>query len=118
MMPGNVGDDGNFQPLTDKAMGRAVRRLFGLKKADGTPLLDIPKFSPHDLRRTMRTHLAALRVAPHVAEKCLNHSLGRIIQIYDTGDYFDERKEALERWAQKVDLAVSPRINVSQLRTA
>ncbi len=43
-------------PLTDKVLGRAVRRLFEIK-LDGEPLLNIPLFSPHDLRRTLRTHL-------------------------------------------------------------
>ena len=54
--------------------------------------------SPHDLRRTMRTHLGKLRIPPHITERCLNHSLGRIVQTYDLHDYIEERREALERW--------------------
>lgn len=35
----------------------------------------LPHFTVHDFRRTARTHLAALGVEPHVAERCLNHKL-------------------------------------------
>ncbi|MEJ1341052.1 MAG: tyrosine-type recombinase/integrase [Candidatus Sedimenticola sp. (ex Thyasira tokunagai)] len=107
-------------PLSDKAMGRAVRRMFELKvkDADGNqePLIDIPYFSPHDLRRTMRTHLSRLKIPPHIGERCLNHSLGRIVQTYDQDDYLEERREALERWGDAVELAVNPKPNVTQLR--
>lgn len=53
-------------------------------------------FTLHDLRRTARTHLAALGVAPHVAERCLNHKLPG---INDTYDYLTERRLALNTWA-------------------
>jgi hypothetical protein len=55
----------------------------------------------------MRTHLGKLRVPPHITERCLNHSLGRIIETYDLGDYIDERREALERWAAYVENLVT-----------
>ena len=35
----------------------------------------LPHFTTDDFRRTARTHLAALGVDPHVAERCLNHKL-------------------------------------------
>jgi integrase len=59
-------------------------------------------FVVHDLRRTARTHLGRLKVPPHVAELCLNHKLKGITGIYDTNDYFDERREALNKWANEI----------------
>lgn len=56
-------------------------------------------FTIHDLRRTARTHLEALGVAPHIAERCLNHKIKGIEGIYNRHDYFEERKAALEAWA-------------------
>lgn len=56
-------------------------------------------FTIHDLRRTARSHLAGLGVAPHVAEKILNHKLKGVEGRYDRYDYFAERKEALDQWA-------------------
>lgn len=55
-------------------------------------------FTVHDLRRTMRTHLAALGVRSEIAERCLNHQLRGVEGIYNTHDYFEERRAALGAW--------------------
>jgi integrase len=68
------------------------------------PLLqDMPSFTVHDFRRTARTHLAALGVDPHVAERCLNHKLKGVEEIYNKHDYFEERKAALNEWARLLE---------------
>lgn len=56
-------------------------------------------FTVHDFRRTGRTHLAALGVSREVAERCLAHKFKGVQGTYDTHPYFDERREALEKWA-------------------
>jgi integrase len=58
--------------------------------------------TPHDLRSTARSHLASLGVSIVVAERCLNHSLGGLVGIYDQHDYMDERRQALELWTAKI----------------
>jgi integrase len=63
----------------------------------------LPRVTPHDLRATARSHLAALGVDIIVAERCLNHSLGGLVAIYDQYDYLDERRQALELWAAKLE---------------
>lgn len=83
---------------SDKALGRAMRRLWSSHPA----LKNLPDASPHDLRRTARTWIGKLGVLPHIAERCLNHSLGKIIDTYDQGDYLPQRREALEKWEAKV----------------
>lgn len=65
----------------------------------------LPKITPHDLRSTARSHLSALGVGVIVAERCLNHSLGGLLSIYDQYDYFEERRRALELWATKLAAA-------------
>jgi integrase len=59
----------------------------------------VRRFTPHDLRSTARSHLAALGVHVIVAERCLNHSLGGLIAVYDQHDYMNERRAALEQWS-------------------
>ena len=59
----------------------------------------LPHFTLHDLRRTARTHLAALGVRREVAERCLGHKLRGVEGTYDRHDYFRERRVALESWA-------------------
>ena len=53
----------------------------------------------HDLRRTCRTGLSRLRIAPHVAEAVLGHAAPAIVRTYDVHDLADEKRHALEAWA-------------------
>lgn len=86
---------GEGAALTDKSLNHAMRMLYTGKSA---PKCEGERPTPHDLRRSVRTGLAALGVAPHVAEVTLGHSLGRIASIYDHHDYYSERADALARW--------------------
>ncbi|MCC7464274.1 MAG: site-specific integrase, partial [Gammaproteobacteria bacterium] len=61
---------------------------------------ELPHFTLHDLRRTARTHLAALGVRREVAERCLGHKLRGVEGTYDRHDYFKERRVAFGQWAQ------------------
>jgi integrase len=63
------------------------------------PLEDFEHFTVHDMRRTARTHMAALGIDRFVAERALNHKLKDVEGIYNQYDYFKERKAALEQWA-------------------
>jgi hypothetical protein len=67
----------------------------------------------------MRTHLGKLRIPLHVAERCLNHSLGRMVHTYD-GDpvSLDERREALEEWDAYVARLLDPSSNVVPMPAA
>ena len=46
----------------------------------------------------MRTHLSSLGVRSEVAERCLNHELPGLQAVYNTHDFFAERRAALETW--------------------
>ena len=61
---------------------------------------DVEPFSIHDLRRTMRTQMAALGIDPVIAERCLTHKIPGVEGIYNRHHYFEERKAALEQWAE------------------
>lgn len=60
------------------------------------------RFTPHDLRSTARSHLAVLGVNVLIAERCLNHSLGGLVAVYDKHDYMAERRKALTLWGDKI----------------
>jgi integrase len=65
----------------------------------------------HDLRRTATTGMARLGIAPHVADRVLNHTAGTIrgvAAIYNRFEYLDERKAALEAWGRFVETLVRP----------
>ena len=67
----------------------------------------MPHFTVHDLRRTFRTQLGLLGVPGHVAERCMNHRIPGIERAYNIHDYFDERKEALEKVMNRMGPLVS-----------
>jgi integrase len=60
----------------------------------------------HDLRRTATTGMARLGIAPHVADRVLNHQAGTIrgvAAVYNRFEYIDERKAALDAWGRFVE---------------
>ncbi len=59
-------------------------------------------WSMHDLRRTCKTKMAELGVAPHVSEKILGHKLSGMLAIYDRHEYIAEQKEAADLWAGEI----------------
>lgn len=95
---------------TDKALSKAMRRLW----VAVPELAALPSATPHDLRRTARTWLGKLGVAPHIGERCLNHSIGKIVETYDQHDYLEERRAALTLWAAKVAQLVDSRPGASK----
>lgn len=82
-------------------------------------MTDVEPFTIHDFRRTARTHLAALGIEPHIAERCLNHKIKGVEGIYNRHDYFDERKTALQKLANFIEACEKGKSwNVSPLRKA
>jgi integrase len=78
--------------------GRSLKRLnANIASAEGKPLAH---WTLHDLRRTMRTNLGKLNVAPHIAERCINHVKGGVEAIYDRHRYQAEIGQALALWAE------------------
>jgi integrase len=71
----------------------------------------------HDLRRTVRTGLGKLGIAPHIAEAVLNHLPPKLIRTYDRNTYADEKRAALDKWAShlKVCIAQATGTNVTTL---
>jgi integrase len=59
----------------------------------------VRRFTPHSLRSTMKSHMRALGVPRDISEMCLNHKLSGVEGIYDRHTCFEERKDALAKWA-------------------
>jgi integrase len=63
----------------------------------------------HDLRRTVTTGMAGLGIAPHVADRVLNHTSGTIsgvAAVYNRFAYLEERKAALAAWGARLGALV------------
>jgi integrase len=59
-------------------------------------------FRFHDLRRSFATGLQRLGIPIEIIERCLNHKLPGISQIYNRHDYSDEMRDAFTRWSTHV----------------
>jgi integrase len=94
-----VFSDSGTKPFQALSWGkRELDRLSGVKD-----------WCLHDLRRTCVSGMARLGVAPHVADKILNHQAGTIsgvAAVYQRHDFMAERKDALQRWGSHVLLAL------------
>jgi integrase len=62
----------------------------------------------HDLRRSARSLLSRAGVNSDVAEKCIGHSRGDIIERYDQHKYLDEMTHAFEALSALVARIVNP----------
>jgi hypothetical protein len=75
----------------------------------------------HDIRRTVVSNMAKLGIAPHVADKILNHQSGTIsgvAAVYQKHEFLEERKTALDAWGGHVQslLSNTDRDNVVNIR--
>jgi integrase len=78
----------------------------------------LPDFVNHDLRRTVRTHLSALRIGEEVREAVLAHVRPGIKGTYDKHQYIEEKREALTLWNARLRSIIEPPlVNVVELRT-
>ena len=77
----------------ERSITRATRKL-------NEELKFREKFTPHDLRRTVRTNFARLGVPQEVAERALNHAQENLmVATYNQHRYTDEIGEAFEKWS-------------------
>jgi integrase len=90
----SVGGFSRAKTRIDGAIARA--------RASSEPLL---RWTFHDLRRTVASGMARLRIDIHVVEKVLNHSSGSfagIVGVYQRHTFADEKREALQAWGNFV----------------
>lgn len=103
--------DGLAKPkaMASHALSHALRdslKALGMQKEP---------FTPHDLRRTVATHMARLGIPDRTVGKVLNHGteLRRTItaRVYIQHDFLAEKKGALDAWADEL-LALTEQNNL------
>jgi integrase len=62
----------------------------------------IDRWTIHDLRRTAATHMARLGVDEIVVERVLGHRIGGVKGVYNRYRYIDEKRAALQLWANEL----------------
>ena len=64
--------------------------------------MDIAHFTPHDLRRTFSTGLAALGFHDEIIDAVTGHKKQGVVRIYNRHKYDTEKQKALEAWEKKL----------------
>ena len=85
-------------PIQQKALTTSAWIL----KQNGQ-MIDLDTWTPHDLRRTVRTGLARLSCPADIAEAILGHSQKGIQGTYNLHRYNDECKVWLQKWADHIE---------------
>lgn len=89
----------------DAAMLSILRNEAMKRGEDPDTVGRLPEWRFHDIRRTATTGMAQMGIAPHVADRILNHVQGTIrgvAAVYNRHTYLRERRQALELWAEKL----------------
>jgi integrase len=92
----------------------AARKAAGIKKA--MPEWDLSR----DLRRTVKTRLADLRVPKEIRDLIMGHAKQGMDAVYDHSERRDEKRDGLERWGHHLADILSGKKpdNVVTLRAA
>jgi len=97
-------------PLVFSVLGQRPFQDFSNAKRELDRLSGVTGWRIHDLRRTCVSGMARLGIAPHVADKILNHQTGTIsgvAAVYQRHDFMAERKEALEQWGAHAGMVLA-----------
>lgn len=86
--------------VSNAALAKSVDRMAGTLGAKDVPPWG--RWTPHDLRRTMRTGLSACRVRPDIAEMVIGHTKKGIVATYDQHGFEAERRAALKAWEARL----------------
>ena len=107
----------NVGAFTFTSNGKTPFSGFSKAKKRLDELSGVTDWRLHDIRRTVTSGMAQLGIAPHVADKILNHQSGTIsgvAAVYQRHEFLDDRKTALNAWGNYVQslLEKSDRDNV------
>lgn len=91
----------------DRRMLKTLRAM-ARRRGEDPASVELAPWVNHDLRRTVRSGLAALRVPTDVAEAVLAHTKPGIVGVYNIYEYSAEKAEALTLWAAHVASIVNP----------
>jgi integrase len=92
-------------PLVFSLLGTKPFQEFSKAKSVLDQLSGVSGWRLHDLRRTCVSGMARLGVAPHVADKILNHQSGTIsgvAAVYQRHEFLAERQAALDIWGAHI----------------
>lgn len=112
-----------YVPIAGQAVNQALNRALmppekrpAAAKLAGKPRVRLSGVTPHDLRRTAASNMAALGINRFTIGKVLNHIDQSVTGIYDLYGYEVEKRNALEAWAAKLEEIVDGKPAASNVK--
>jgi len=93
---------GGQAPMRPLSLAQALRRSLKRWRKD-LDFRNVEAFTPHDLRRTAATALAAAGTPRVVLTRILNHADKSITAVYDRHAYDLEAVAAMRQWGEQLD---------------
>ena len=87
-------------PMSGATLNQVLTLTYRLAQKEGK---DLPKFGPHDLRRTGSTLLHEAGYNTDWIEKCLAHEQKGVRAVYNKAEYREQRTGMLQDWSDMVD---------------
>jgi integrase len=75
---------------------------------------DVPHWTQHDLRRTLRTELSRAGVRNEVAEMVIAHKRQGVEAVYDLHRFDAEKRAALPAWEERLRAIVGAPTGASE----
>ena len=94
--------DGEFLIKTGRTGDKPVNG-FSKAKVQLDRLSGITDWKFHDIRRTVATNLSKLGVDRSLLQRIVNHTDSGVTAIYDRYSYLEEKRDALQKWAGRLD---------------
>lgn len=92
LLPARSAQSNRLPHISEATLNKALEKI-----------TSISHFTPHDLRRTAKTKMQEMGVDEFISERCLNHAISGVTGTYGRHDFFEERKKALQLWANYLE---------------
>ena len=108
LLPARSPQHKKLPHISEATLNKALEKINGINH-----------FCVHDLRRTAKTKLQELGLDEFISERCLNHSISGMAGVYGRHDFFEERKNGLQLWANFLESCEAGKDwNVTPIRKA
>lgn len=94
-------DPSGENSMTENALSHHVRK--DIPDTVKRPYYGLPRWTPHDLRRTAATRLSKIGASDEIIDVILNHAKKGVSGIYNRNKYDKEKQQWLTKWSQHLE---------------
>ena len=109
LFPANRGGFVDNEHMFGTTLSKVVRDFCSGQK-------DVSKFTPRDIRRTVKTLMGEAGISKEIRDRIQNHALNDVsTKHYDRYDYLKEKREGITIWGDYLERILNPDKNVIRI---